>query len=195
MEYGNGNLRGTRTAVARSDGDQRYLGAGILLAAGSGQRSALRRHAAGRASEWDYAGIIDEHPASYKNSSPYVAAHLGLGKVYKHGTSEFDYYGRFFWTHLGSDYAIVTSDLGKAPYSFDSVNSYRTRLGFRWTKHLDENVSSVYAGLGWDYEFDGEARACTRPSAPRRPPFRAAAALWNWAGRAKLPKRTLGALM
>ena len=171
VEYGNGNFTGHQDSGARSDGDQRYLGAGILLRRdldnGLHYEGMLR---AGRLNG-DYAGIIDEHPASYKNSSPYVAAHLGLGKVYKHGTSEFDYYGRFFWTHLGSDYAIVTSDLGKAPYSFDSVNSYRTRLGFRWTKHLDENVSSVYAGLGWDYEFDGEARAMYKTFSTPAPTF------------------------
>ena len=113
VEYGNGNFTGHQDSGARSDGDQRYLGAGILLRRdldnGLHYEGMLR---AGRLNG-DYAGIIDEHPASYKNSSPYVAAHLGLGKVYKHGTSELTDYGRFFWTHLGSDYAIVTSDLGK----------------------------------------------------------------------------------
>ena len=171
VEYGNGNFVGHQDSGARSDGDQRYLGGGILLRRdldnGLHYEGMLR---AGRING-DYAGLIDEHHASYKNSSPYIAAHVALGKLYKHGTSDFNYYARFFWTHLGADHAIVTSDLGRAPYNFDSVNSYRTRLGFRWTKHLDEDVSSVYAGLGWDYEFDGEARAMYKTFSTPAPTF------------------------
>lgn len=159
IEYGNGNFTGHQDSGARSDGDQRYVGAGLLLR--RDRQSGLHYEGMLRAGRinGDYAGLIDEHHASYKNSSPYMAAHLGIGKLVKHADNDFDYYARFFWTHLGADHAIVTSDLGHAPYNFDSVNSYRTRLGMRWTKHLHNDTTSVYAGLGWDYEFDGEARA------------------------------------
>ena len=159
LEYGNGNYTGHQDSGARSDGNQRYVGAGILLRrdfnSGIHYEGMFR---AGRING-DYAGLIDEHHASYKDSSPYMAAHLGIGKLVKHADNDFDYYARFFWTHLGADHTIVTSDLGQAPYSFDAVNSYRTRLGMRWTKHLHNDATAVYAGLGWDYEFDGEARA------------------------------------
>ena len=43
-------------------------------------------------------------------------------------------------------------------YTFDSVNSHRLRLGLRYT-HRDSPASHVYAGLAFEYEFDGEARA------------------------------------
>lgn len=69
-----------------------------------------------------------------------------------------DYYGKLYWTHLGSDTTRIYSGLGGGTYHLDSVDSYRSRLGLRWTRHQGAQ-DTLYAGLGWDYEFDGEARA------------------------------------
>ena len=146
---------------ARADGDQHYTGGGILWhrdrADGLHYEAMVR---AGRLSG-DFKGRINGYDATYDSSSPYVAAELGLGKVITQDAHSFDYYGKFFWTHVGSDSTQVHSSLGSSQYDFDSINSYRTRLGVRWTKQQSES-QAYYAGLGWDYEFDGDAKASYR---------------------------------
>ncbi len=157
-EYGNGNYTSHLDSGARSDGDQHYLGAGRLLR--RDLRSGLHYEGMLRAGylSGDFRGLLAGHRASYDTGSQYIAAHLGLGKIISKGQDDFDYYGKFYWTHLGSDTTRIYSSLGSGDYHLDSVNSYRTRLGLRWTRHLGTQ-NTIYAGLGWDYEFDGEARA------------------------------------
>ena len=106
----------------------------------------------------DFHGQIDNHLTSYDTSAPYLSAMLGAGKIIKKDTTSIDYYGKVFWTHLGSDSVQVHSDLGTSQYDFDSVDSYRTRLGFRWTKDVSP-TTSYYAGLAWNYEFGDNAEA------------------------------------
>ncbi len=159
LEYGNGNYTSHLDDGARGDGDQRYIGAGLLarrdLASGIHYEAMVR---AGR-TNGDFHGVIGNHMASYDTSASYVSAMLGAGKIVKKDMASIDYYGKVFWTHLGSDSVQMHSDLGTAQYSFDSINSYRTRLGFRWTKDVSP-TTSYYAGLAWNYEFgdNGEAR-------------------------------------
>ncbi|RHK01135.1 MULTISPECIES: beta strand repeat-containing protein [Acidaminococcus] len=157
-EYGNGNYTSHLDSGARSDGDQHYLGAGLLLR--RDLRSGLHYEGMLRAGylSGDFRGVLAGHRASYDTGSQYIAAHLGLGKIISKGQDDFDYYGKFYWTHLGSDTTAIHTNLGSGDYHLDSVNSYRTRLGLRWTRHLGAQ-NTIYAGLGWDYEFDGEARA------------------------------------
>ena len=158
LEYGNGNYTSHLDDGARGDGDQRYIGAGLLarrdLTNGLHYEAMLR---AGR-TNGDFHGQIDTHLTSYDTSAPYLSAMLGAGKVVKKDTTSIDYYGKVFWTHLGSDSVQVHSDLGTSQYDFDSVDSYRTRLGFRWTKNVSP-TTSYYAGLAWNYEFGDNAEA------------------------------------
>jgi hypothetical protein len=159
LEYGNGNYTSHLDNGARGDGDQRYIGAGLLarrdLASGIHYEAMVR---AGR-TNGDFHGQIANHLASYDTSAPYVSAMLGAGKIVKKDKASIDYYGKVFWTHLGSDSVQMHSDLGTSQYDFDNVDSYRTRLGFRWTKDVSPTMS-YYAGLAWNYEFgdNGEAR-------------------------------------
>ena len=157
-EYGNGNYTAHLDSGARSDGGQHYIGGGLLLrrdlSYGAHYEGMVR---AGYLSG-DFRGLLAGHQASYATGSSYVAAHLGLGKVVTRGRNDFDYYGKLYWTHLGSDTTRIYSGLGGGTYHLDSVDSYRSRLGLRWTRHQGAQ-DTLYAGLGWDYEFDGEARA------------------------------------
>ena len=158
LEYGNGNYTSHLDNGARGDGDQRYIGAGLLarrdLASGIHYEAMVR---AGR-TNGDFHGVIGKHMASYDTSAPYVSAMLGAGKIDKKDTASIDYYGKVFWTHLGSDSVQMHSDLGTSQYDFDNVDSYRTRLGFRWTKDVSP-TTSYYAGLAWNYEFGDNANA------------------------------------
>ncbi len=158
FEYGMSHYDSHLDNGARGDGKQHYTGAGLLmrrdLKDGLYYEGALR---AGRVSG-DFRGIIADAHASYNTNAPYLAAQAGIGKIIGHGRDTYDYYGKFFWSHLGSDTTTVHSVYGDANYDLDSINSYRTRLGMRWTRNFDER-RAFYTGLGWDYEFDSEANA------------------------------------
>ena len=157
LEYGNGNYTSHLDDGARGDGNQRYIGAGLLarrdLASGIHYEALIH---AGR-TNGDFHGQIGKHLASYDTSAAYVSAMLGAGKIMKKNNHSMDYYGKVFWTHLGSDSVQMHSDLGTSQYDFDSINSYRIRLGFRWTKDVSP-TTSYYAGLAWNYEFGSDAQ-------------------------------------
>ena len=158
LEYGRSNYASFLDDGARGDGRQHYTGGGVLLRRdlddGKYYEGAIR---AGRL-KGDFHGIIESTALRYDSSAPYVAAQAGAGKIYAKDRDTYDLYGKFFWTHLGSDTATIRNSRGEAKYEFDDINSYRTRLGMRWTRNFDK-VRSLYAGIGWDYEFDSKARA------------------------------------
>lgn len=158
LEYGRSNYASFLDDGARGDGRQHYTGGGVLLRRdlddGKYYEGAIR----GGRLKGDFHGIIDSTALRYDSSAPYVAAQAGAGKIYAKDRDTYDLYGKFFWTHLGSDTATIRNSRGEAKYEFDDINSYRTRLGMRWTRNFDK-VRSLYAGIGWDYEFDSKARA------------------------------------
>lgn len=161
FEYGRSNYTSHLDDGARADGDQHYTGAGVLYR--RDRKDGLHYEALVRASHLsgDFKGKIDGYDASYDSGAPYIAAMAGLGKVVTRDTNSLDYYGKFFWTHLGSDNVRIDNTLGSSRYDFDSIDSYRTKLGVRWTKDISD-IGSCYAGIGWDYEFDSKARASYR---------------------------------
>lgn len=147
FEYGDGNYT-VHYEDARSDGDQRYIGSGILI----------RRD---KDDGFHYEGMIRTGHFDgdlHGTVSNYIAAHLGLGKTYVRDTNEYDLYGKLYWARLGSDTILIKNDLGNTTYELDSVDSFRTRLGLRWTKNKNES-KSYYAGIAWHYEFAGKAKA------------------------------------
>lgn len=161
FEYGRSNYTSHLDDGAKADGDQHYTGAGVLYR--RDRKDGLHYEALVRAGHLsgDFKGKIDGYDASYDSGAPYIAAMAGLGKVVTRDTNSLDYYGKFFWTHLGSDNVRIDNTLGSSRYDFDSIDSYRTRLGVRWTKDISD-IGSCYAGIGWDYEFDSKARASYR---------------------------------
>ena len=158
LEYGNGNYTSHLDDGARGDGNQHYVGAGLLARRdlNNGFHYEAMVHA-GKITG-DFHGLIHGHMVSYDSSATYVSAMAGAGKIVKKDKDSFDFYGKLFWTHLASDAVQTHSDQGTSQYNLDAVNSYRTRLGFRWTKDLDA-TSSFYAGLAWNYEFGDNAKA------------------------------------
>ena len=62
-------------------------------------------------------------------------------------------YGKIFWNRTGSDTQTILGDT----FSFDSLESLRSRLGMRYTHKLNNN-GSVYGGLAWEHEYRGVAR-------------------------------------
>lgn len=161
LEYGRSDYTSHLDDGARGDGDQHYTGGGILYRRdrddGLHYEAMIR---AGRLSG-DFKGNIDGIHASYDSDASYIAAEAGLGKIVSRENTSLDYYGKFFYTRLGSDSTVIHNSQEDNSYDFDSINSYRTRLGVRWTKEINKK-ESCYAGIGWAYEFDSAARASWR---------------------------------
>lgn len=129
FEYGRSNYTSHLDDGARADGDQHYTGAGVLYR--RDRKDGLHYEALVRAGHLsgDFKGKIDGYDASYDSGAPYIAAMAGLGKVVTRDTNSLDYYGKFFWTHLGSDNVRIDNTLGSSRYDFDLIDllPYKTR--------------------------------------------------------------------
>lgn len=192
FEYGKSYYASYLDTGARGDGRQHYTGGGILLR--RDLDSGLYYEGAVRAGylKGDFHGMIAKSMSRYDSGAPYIAAQAGLGKIYTRNRDSYDIYGKFFYTYLGSDSAVVHSGYGDSKYDFDSINSYVTRLGMRWTRDFDQ-IRSLYAGIGWDYEAGSKARPPTQAGIPQARPSKAPAASSNSAGRARWTIPTHGA--
>ena len=192
FEYGKSHYASYLDTGARGDGRQHYTGGGILLR--RDLDSGLYYEGAVRAGylKGDFHGMIAKSMSRYDSGAPYIAAQAGLGKIYTRNRDSYDIYGKFFYTYLGSDSAVVHSGYGDSKYDFDSINSYVTRLGMSWTRDFDQ-IRSLYAGIGWDYEAGSKARPPTQAGIPQARPSKAPAASSNSAGRARSTIPTYGA--
>ena len=161
-EYGRGNYDShlEDSLNTRGDGTQQYFGIGCMVKDekkdGMYYEGGLR---IGRM-KGDYKGAIEGRGTGYDTESNYYALQAGIGKVFKSsGKSKWDVYGKFFWTHQAADNGVALKGAGTGEfYDFAAVNSYRLRLGTRWTQDISQG-QQVYAGIAWDYEFDSDARA------------------------------------
>lgn len=192
FEYGKSHYASYLDTGARGDGRQHYTGGGILLR--RDLDSGLYYEGAVRAGylKGDFHGMIAKSMSRYDSGAPYIAAQAGLGKIYTRNRDSYDIYGKFFYTYLGSNSAVGHSGYGDSKYDFDSINSYVTRLGMRWTRDFDQ-IRSLYAGIGWDYEAGSKARPPTQAGIPQARPSKAPAASSNSAGRARWTIPTHGA--
>lgn len=159
MEYGIGKYSSLVDSGVRGDGDIHNFGGGMLVRydtnKGTYYEGALR---VGRISG-DYRGVFTvggPQAVSFDSDATYVTAHAGVGYVkLLSDTTTLDTYGTYFYSHTGGD--TVRLSTGET-YDFDAVDSHRLRVGTRYTKDFS-NHQSVYAGLGVEHEFDGEAIA------------------------------------
>lgn len=159
MEYGVGKYSSLVDSSVRGDGDIHNFGGGMLVRydtnTGAYYEGALR---VGRISG-DYRGVFTvggPQAVSFDSDATYVTAHAGVGYVKPlSDTTTLDTYGTYFYSHTGGD--TVRLSTGET-YDFDAVDSHRLRVGTRYTKDFS-NHHAVYAGLGVEHEFDGEAIA------------------------------------
>ena len=162
------------TYGTRGDGKVNYLGLGVLakkdLKSGAYLEGSLR---AGRVKS-DYTGDIAGAVTSYDISSPYYALHLGVGKkiALKKGDA-IDAYLKYFFSHQNATSATLSTG---ETYDFDAVNSHRLRLGARYLHDMGR-TGKFYAGLAWEYEFEGEARAAYQGMATPSPSLKGSSVL------------------
>ena len=158
-EYGKGNYTSHLENGARGDGTQHYGGVGLLLRRDLNNGVYYQASARVGVLDGDFRGVLEGYRSTYDTNARYAGASLWLGRIYQQTDKDsLDVYGRFNYTHLASDTVTLHNTIGDAVFNLDAADSYRTRLGARWTHNYQEN-QSYYAGLGWDYEFDSTARA------------------------------------
>ena len=168
-EHGDGsydtyaNINGTSL---HGEGDTDYTGGGILARMdfnvsenGHGYLEASGR--VGNAdTDYTNSGLRDAYgrAASYSTDGTYYGAHIGAGYVQKlDEKSSIDWYGKLLWARLEGG----SADLSTGEHlTFDDADSLRLRIDGRWNYAASDFVS-YYAGLGYEYEFDGEASGFT----------------------------------
>ena len=161
VEYGHGKYDSYQDNGITADGKSSYWGIGVIAKQtnhnGFYYEGSLR---AGRTKS-DY-GSDSARPGnhvSYDSSATYWAAHLGAGKLFDMGhDNTLDVYGKYFYSHTGSDSTTIHIGAASEGVDFSAVNSHRLRIGTRLTHALNEK-NKIYGGLAWQYEFKGDARA------------------------------------
>ena len=169
LEYGRGSYDSYLDNGTHGDGTSSYIGAGVMaeLAMRGGVRvdGALR---AGRTKS-DYTGL-----ASYDTSNAYYGIQIGAGKDFRLSEAAVvSAYVRYAYTHTAGASAHLSTG---ETYEFDAVNSHRVRLGTRWM-HGDTAHTQLYAGLAWEYEFDGAAHASYQGDRTPSPSLKGGSAL------------------
>lgn len=93
---------------------------------------------------------------SYDDGATYIGFSIGGGKEFKVSASDsVDVYGRYYYTRTnGSDVSLATHE----QVLFDAVDSHRLRVGARYMHDADEK-NQFYAGVAWQYEMGGDAKA------------------------------------
>lgn len=86
----------------------------------------------------------------FDSRSSYWGAHAGAGWKMRRGEGEWDLYGKYFHTEVDGGSLSIGGDR----FEFSGMTSDRLRLGARYTARA-EGAWSPYAGLAWEYEFDG----------------------------------------
>jgi hypothetical protein len=166
FEYGKGEYDAYNAfarGVATGDGNTHHRGGGLFgrigMDSGLYLEASLRRGKIDTKFESDYLRDHFGTRAAYTSKAAYTGAHLGLGKlwslesVYK-GLS-LDAYGQALWTRQDAD--TVTLSTGER-VAFDRVSSERLKAGAR-VRYDFSKQSAVYAGLAYDHEFAGKAKA------------------------------------
>ena len=156
VEYGWGNYSSHLDDGTRGWGDTKFFGVGVFLrqnnTGGLWYEGSLR----GGRMESDYRGSVNLQSLTYDNDSNYFAAHLGIGKENKiNENGSLDLYTKLFYSHQrGSGADLSTGE----HFDFDAVNSLRWRAGGKYSHHVSK-TGIMYAGLAYEYEFKGDAKA------------------------------------
>ena len=156
VEYGRSSYDSYLDDGTHGSGKVSYIGGGVMAKLTQESGSYIEGSlCAGRLSR-DYTGSGDAADLSYDDSGTYVAGHIGLGKEWKlAGGDKIEGYAKYFYSHQNGNATTLRSG---AELDFGGVDSHRLRVGARYT-HADSARSEVYAGLAYEYEFDGGATA------------------------------------
>ena len=161
FEYGTGrydSFNDFASGRVRSSGKVGYKGLGLVGSFDFANAVYLEGSLRGGKAEVDYRSdeILPGQRVRYDTGSSYVAAHLGLGRNWTLSERNIlDTYTQALWTHQASSSTTLSTG---SPLHFDALDSERLRVGARF-KHGFADVLTGYAGLAYDYEFAGQAKA------------------------------------
>lgn len=169
IEYGRGSYDSYLDDGTHGSGKTSYVGAGMMArletAADNWIDGALR---IGRTKS-DYTGL-----ANYDTTNTYYGMQVGVGKDFHvRAADTVSAYVRYAYSHTAGASAHLSSG---ETYDFDAVNSHRLRIGTRYT-HGATARGQFYAGLAWEYEFDGDARATSQGDSAPSPSLKGSSAL------------------
>ena len=143
-------------AGVNASGDTSYYGAGILARQDFNNKFYTEGSIRLGKLDTDYSGTIADVAVNYKHDKAYYGAHLGAGYVLPVKGGELDLYGKYLWTHQNGANHTIAGDV----YTFDDINSQRTRLGARYSYPINANANAQFRiGAAWEYEFDAKAKA------------------------------------
>ena len=170
VEYGRGTYHTYLDDGTHGSGKISYLGAGLMgrieCPGGHWLEAALH---SGRVRS-DYTGtIVAGTVSTYDSGNAYYAAHIGIGKTrLLHTGDTLNTYLRYFYSRQdGTSPELNTGET----YDFDAVASHRMRAGFTFL-HREDTGKEIYAGLAYEYEFDGEGAASVQGLATDSPTLR-----------------------
>lgn len=141
------------------DGNTKYYGVGVLGRYDFKNGLYLDGSARIGKTKTDFTGKnfynTDGERAHYNSKVTYVSAHAGLGYILPvNELTKLDLSAKYLWTRQGSD----SVNIGGDPINFDSENSHRTRLMAKVLRQVTPQLN-ISGALGYEYEFDGKARA------------------------------------
>ena len=169
VEYGRGSYDSYLDDGTHGSGKTSFFGAGMMAKLETGSHWIDGSLRVGRTKS-DYTGL----DTGYDTTSTYYAMHVGVGKDFhvREGDTV-SAYVRYSYAHTAGTSAHLSSG---ETFDFDAVNSHRLRLGTRYT-HGMTALSQFYAGLAWEYEFDGDARATSQGDSAPSPSLKGSSAL------------------
>ncbi len=148
-----------RSGAVKGDGNVNYHGAGVLgfvgLPSGPYAEASLRGGQVRTDFSSTYTRDFLGRDADYETSHAYYGAHGGLGLLWRPSErSVLDIYGKYLWLRQTSDDVDILGDNAH----FKAIDSQRVRTGARFSHTLEKGFTP-YAGVAYEYEFDGKARA------------------------------------
>jgi autotransporter-associated beta strand protein len=166
FEYGKGEYdtyNSFTSGQVTGDGNTHHRGAGFFgridVKDGYYVEGSVRRGQVDTKYQSDYLRDAFGTRAAYTSKTAYTGAHLGAGKLWPlKGISEklsLDTYGQALWTRQDGD--TVTLSTGER-VSFSRVSSERLKAGAR-VRYDFSDRSAAYAGIAYDHEFAGKAKA------------------------------------
>ena len=183
VEYGKGKYDSYQDTGIKASGDSSFWGVGVMgrqtNSRGVYYEGSLR---AGKVKA-DYSGNLYGGHVDYDNDSKYWAGHLGWGQVAKlKGGNSLDTYVKYFYSHQDGDKVKLNINRGGAAITdeitFENVESQRLRLGTRLTHQVNEN-NNLYAGIAYQCETKGEARATYQNSDTAAPSVKGSSVLFE----------------
>ena len=169
IEYGRGSYDSYLDDGTHGSGKTGFLGAGVMAKIETKAHSWIDGSLRIGRTKSDYTGL-----ANYDMTSTYYGVQVGAGKdVHVSENDTVGAYVRYAYAHTAGTSAHLSSG---ETFDFDAVNSHRLRIGTRYT-HGATALSQFYAGLAWEYEFDGDARATSQGDSAPSPSLKGGSAL------------------